>query len=67
MALHRELVTTEQRIALARGYYNDIATNYATRLERVPDCWVARLRTLMPEPLLAAAEFERAAVPVRLT
>jgi hypothetical protein len=65
-ALHRELVTTEQRIALARSYYNDIATNYATRLERVPDCWVARLRALTPEPLLAAAEFERAAVPVRL-
>ncbi|MEY4487975.1 MAG: hypothetical protein RIQ79_483 [Verrucomicrobiota bacterium] len=65
-ALHRELVTTEQRIALARGYYNDIATNYATRLERVPDCWVARLRSLTPEPLLTAAEFERAAVPVRL-
>lgn len=66
-ALHRELVTTEQRIALARGYYNDIATHYATRLERVPDCWVARLRKLEPEPLLTAAEFERAAVPVRLT
>ena len=66
MALHCELITTEQRIALARGYYNDIATNYATRLERVPDCWVARLRALTPEPLLIAAEFERAAVPVRL-
>jgi hypothetical protein len=65
-ALHRELVTTEQRIALARGYYNDIATHYATRLERVPDCWVAKLRKLEPEPLLTAAEFERAAVPVRL-
>jgi hypothetical protein len=65
-ALHRELVTTEQRIALARGYYNDIATNYMTRLERVPDCWVARVRGLRPEPLLTVAEFERAVVPVRL-
>lgn len=65
-ALHRELVTTEQRIALARAYYNDIATQFATRLEIVPDTWVARLRALRPEPLLAAAEFERAAVPVRL-
>jgi hypothetical protein len=64
-ALHRELVTTEQRIALARGYYNDIATNYVTRLERVPDCWVGKLRGLRPEPLLTVAEFERAVVPVR--
>ena len=65
-ALHRELVTTEQRIALARGYYNDIATNYATRLESIPDCLVGNLRGLKPEPLLVAAEFERASVPVKL-
>jgi hypothetical protein len=65
-ALHRELVTTEQRIALARGYYNDIATNYATRLERIPDCWVANLRGLRPEPLLTVADFERARITAKL-
>ncbi len=64
-ALHRELVETEQRLALARTYYNDIATHYATRLEILPDRFVARLRNLRPEPLLAAAEFERAAVEVK--
>ena len=64
-ALHRELVETEQRIALARTYYNDIATHYATRLEIVPDRFVARLRGLRPEPLLAAADFERAPVEVK--
>jgi hypothetical protein len=63
--LHRELVETEQRIALARTYYNDIATHYATRLEIVPDRFVARLRGLRPEPLLAAADFERAPVEVK--
>ncbi len=63
-ALHRELVETEQRLALARGYYNDIATHYATRLEIVPDRFVAALRGLRPEPLLAAADFERAPVVV---
>jgi hypothetical protein len=63
-ALHREMVETEQRIALARTYYNDIATHYATRLELVPDRFVARLRDLRPEPLLAAADFERAPVNV---
>lgn len=63
-ALQRELIETEQRLALARAYYNDIATHYATRLEIVPDRFVARMRKLRPEPLLAAADFERAPVPV---
>jgi hypothetical protein len=63
--LHRELVETEQRIALARAYYNDIATHYATRLEIIPDRFVARLRDMRPEPLLAATDFERAPVEVK--
>lgn len=62
--LHQELVATEQRVALARAYYNDIATAYATRLERIPDRWVARLGRMPPPVLLAAGDFERAAVPV---
>ncbi|PTX90810.1 LemA family protein [Opitutus sp. ER46] len=64
--LHRTLVETEQRIALARTYYNDIATQFATRLERLPDRWVAALARMQPEPLLAAASFERASVKMRL-
>jgi len=65
-SLHSQLVETEQRIALARSYYNDIATQFATRLQTVPDTFVARLGAMHPEPLLAAADFERAAVPVKL-
>ena len=63
-ALQKELVETEQRIALARAYYNDIATEYATRLGIVPDRWVAALRHMRPEPLLQTADFERAVVKV---
>ncbi|HLP26497.1 MAG TPA: LemA family protein, partial [Acidobacteriota bacterium] len=62
--LHTELVTTEQRVALARTYYNDTATYFATRLEQVPDRWVARLGRMQPAPLLAASDFERAEVRV---
>lgn len=62
--LSRELIETEQRIALARTYYNDIATHYATRLEVVPDRFVARLAALRPSPLLETQGFERAPVPV---
>lgn len=64
--LQRELIETEQRVALARGYYNDIATEFATRLEAVPDRWVAALRGMRPEPLLLAGDFERAVVQVAL-
>jgi hypothetical protein len=63
--LHNELVTTEQRVALARTYYNDTATHFATRLEQVPDRWVARLGRMQPAPLLAASDFERAEVRVQ--
>lgn len=41
MALQHELQNTENKIALARAYYNDIATNYNTRLETLPDMLVA--------------------------
>jgi hypothetical protein len=62
--LQRNLIDTEQRIALARGYFNDIATHYNTRLESVPDKFVAALGAMRPQPLLEADEFERAPVKV---
>jgi len=62
--LHRNLVDTEQRIALARGYFNDIATHFNTRLETVPDRFVAGLAAMRPQALLQADEFERAPVKV---
>lgn len=64
--LQKQLVETEQRIALARGYYNDIATQFATRVEQVPDRWLAGVGGLHAEPLLEAAGFERAPVKVNL-
>jgi len=65
-ALQRSLTETEQRIALARAYFNSIATGYNTCLEVVPDRFLASLGGLRPQPLFAAADFERAAVRVDL-
>ena len=67
LRLQRELAATEQRIALARGYFNEIATFYNTRLESVPDGYVAALAGMRPRPLLTATDFERAPVAVRLS
>ncbi len=64
--LHQELVDTEQRIALARGYYNEIATHYNTTLAIVPERFVAALTPLRPRALLTIDDFERAPVTVAL-
>ncbi len=64
--LQAQLVDTEQRIALARAYFNDIATAYNTRLEIVPDGWIARLFGHGHQPLLAVEDFERAPIQVDL-
>ena len=65
--LQKQLVETEQRIALARTYYNDIATHFATRVSQIPDAWLAAVGGIRAEPLLAAADFERAPVNVSLS
>lgn len=67
LRLQRELAATEQRIALARGYFNEIATFYNTRLESVPDGYVAALAGMRPKPLITATDFERAAAAVQLS
>lgn len=41
--LRTALIDCEDRIALARTYFNDIATHWNTRLERFPDVVAARL------------------------
>lgn len=63
-ALRKHLVETEDRIALARAYYNNIATFYNTRLERVPDRYVADFVKMQPEALFQAEGFERQAQKV---
>jgi hypothetical protein len=66
LALQQQLVETEQRVALVRTYFNDIATFLNTRLEVVPDRWIAALGGMRPQALLAATDFERASVQVKL-
>jgi len=64
--LQNSLMETEQRIALARDYYNQVTTYYNTRLEIFPDRLAAWLAYLKPRMLLLAADFERAPVQVKL-
>jgi len=64
LALQQSLSDTEQRIALARSYYNSIATFYNTRLEVIPDRFLAALGAMKPRSLMQADDFERAEVKV---
>ena len=66
LKLQKELSDTENRIALARDYYNQIVTFYNTRLEIIPDTFLAKMMRLKPQTLMAAADFERALVIVDL-
>lgn len=66
LKLQENLVNTEERIALARDYYNQIATFYNTRLEQVPDRYVAAIARLHPAVLMQAGDFERAPIKVQL-
>jgi hypothetical protein len=60
------LADTEQRIALARDYYNGIATHYNTTLEIVPERFVASATRLRPRVLMAFSEVQRAPVQISL-
>ena len=57
----------KQRVALARGYYNEIASRLNTRLDIVPDKLFASLAGLKRRNLMEAAGFERAPVKVKLS
>jgi hypothetical protein len=66
LALQKSLSDTEGRIALARGYFNDIVTFYNTRLEVIPDRFIGRMARLFRQNLIQAADMERAPVEVHL-
>ena len=61
--LMAELTRTEDRIALARGFASEVGTALNTRLEAIPDGWIARLAGCRPVPLFQADGFTRR-VPV---
>lgn len=66
LALQTNLVDTENRISLARGYFNDIATFYNTRLAVIPDRFIGALGAMKPRALMTADQFEREPVQVKL-
>lgn len=64
--LRSEIVDAEDRIALAREYYNDVAENYETRRQTVPYCYVAPLLKLPKAKFFEAEGFVAKTVDVDL-
>ena len=65
--LQRELSDTEDRIALARSFYNDTVTAYNERIATLPDVLFARLMALGRVRHYEIEAFERRPVDVRLS
>lgn len=65
--LQRELSDTEDRIALARSFYNESVTAYNIRIATLPDVVFARLMALGRVPLYEIQAFERRPVQIDLS
>jgi len=63
--LQRELVNTEDKIALAREFFNATVKALNTRIETLPDVLLAKLGRFKKGDFFAAKGFERS--PVRLS
>ena len=64
--LQRQMADAEERVALAREYYNNIAENYETRRKSVPYCYVASFLKLPEAKFFAAEGFEAKTADVDL-
>jgi hypothetical protein len=64
--LMTDLRDCEDRIALARAYFNDIATDWNIRLERVPDRFIAAMAHMARQETMAANGFEKSAPKVAI-
>ncbi len=56
IALQEELTQTENKIAFSRQYYNDVATNYNTKIETFPSSIFASSGGFKPRELFLVEE-----------
>lgn len=66
LKLQKQLAQTEERIALARGYFNDIATFFNTRLGVFPDGLLGGFMGMRSQLLMNEAGFMRSAAAAKM-
>lgn len=64
LKLQEELTNTENKIAFARQFYNDVVMNFNAAQERIPAVLVARIMGLTPAEYYPVPEEERGTVRV---
>ena len=67
LELQEELTTTENQIAFARQYYNDLVTQYNTKQQVFPSNMLAGFFGFKPSELFQVAEAEKPLPRVNLT
>ncbi|MGB9694615.1 MAG: LemA family protein [Caldisericaceae bacterium] len=65
LKLQEELTNTENKIAFARQFYNDVVMQYNTAQQRIPDNFVAGFMHLTPEEYYPIDEAEKGPVKVQ--
>ena len=68
LSLQEELKSTENKIAFARQYYNDVVTAYNTRIQQFPASMIAGMGGFQPRDLFEIElASEREPVKVQFT
>ncbi len=64
MQLEKRITDLENQIADRREFYNDSVNTFNTRIQQVPDTFVARFMSLTPSPLFKVEEADKGDVPM---
>lgn len=64
LALQNRISDLENQIADRREFYNDVVTTFNTRIQQIPDMWVAEWMQLKPADWFRVSEAEREDVTV---
>jgi len=64
LKLQNRITELENEVADRREYYNDAVNTFNTRIQEVPDTFVAALMNLTPRPMFQTSDAERAPLQV---
>ena len=64
MRLQGRITELESQIADRREFYNDSANTFNTRIQQMPDTFVASFMSLTPRPMFKVEEADKVDVPM---
>jgi LemA protein len=67
LKLQNRISELEERIADRREFFNDDVNTYNTRIQQIPDAFLANMMSLKPRDMFKVSEEERRAVEVKLS